>query len=226
MNEINHINNKTNIHKDTNQYLTEKLEYTNSIFNKSLFKKKFLSEYDFYDISKNFELEKVKNKISIQKYINNKLPYSEDLAYLPRNKFHQVINKDYIRSNVFLTIVIGTFYFVNVKYKFYFPNSNYALKKIFYYPLIVFIGCLLHYNFFYFFYFHNQPHLTNQMTPIIDKNELYYNLIQEKTDMFDSIDALLDLKEKYSLYELNQLKKEEIQRNNSIIQNSLRVLKL
>jgi hypothetical protein len=35
-----------------------------------------------------------------------------------------------------------------------------------------------------------------------------FKLLIEKCDMYDNIDALLDLKGKYSLYELDQLKKE------------------
>jgi len=47
-----------------------------------------------------------------------------------------------------------------------------------------------------------------------------FKYLIEKCDIYDNIDAILDLKDKYSLYELEQLQKEwKIKRMNIVVEN-------
>jgi len=47
--------------------------------------------------------------------------------------------------------------------------------------------------------------------------EEIYRILVEKCDLYDNIDAILSLKKKYSLYELEQLNKEKTLKKNKII---------
>ena len=47
-----------------------------------------------------------------------------------------------------------------------------------------------------------------------------FKYLIEKCDIYDNIDAILDLKDKYSLYELEQLQKEwKIKKMNIVVEN-------
>jgi hypothetical protein len=47
-----------------------------------------------------------------------------------------------------------------------------------------------------------------------------FKFLIEKCDIYDHIDAILDLKDKYSLYEMEQLNKERrIKRDNIVVEN-------
>ena len=51
----------------------------------------------------------------------------------------------------------------------------------------------------------------------VQYEEEIYRILVEKCDLFDNIDAILSLKKKYSLFELEQLNKEKILKKNKII---------
>ena len=51
--------------------------------------------------------------------------------------------------------------------------------------------------------------------------EEIYRILVEKCDLYDNIDAILSLKQKYSLYELEQLNKEKTLKKNKIIVENL-----
>lgn len=51
----------------------------------------------------------------------------------------------------------------------------------------------------------------------VQYEEEIYRILVEKCDLYDNIDAILSLKQKYSLYELEQLNKERILKKNKII---------
>lgn len=51
----------------------------------------------------------------------------------------------------------------------------------------------------------------------VQYQEEIYRILVEKCDLYDNIDAILSLKHKYSLYELEQLNKEKTLKKNKII---------
>lgn len=51
----------------------------------------------------------------------------------------------------------------------------------------------------------------------VQLEEEIYRILVEKCDLYDNIDAILSLKQKYSLYELEQLNKERMLKKNKII---------
>jgi hypothetical protein len=58
-----------------------------------------------------------------------------------------------------------------------------------------------------------------------DMEQEIFRTIVNKCDMYDHIDALLDLKEKYTLYEIEQLNKDITNRKNEIIVDNMALLK-
>jgi hypothetical protein len=62
------------------------------------------------------------------------------------------------------------------------------------------------------------------MAPSGFEQEIYRTLV-EKCDIYDHVDAILDLREKYSLFEMEQLNKEIKNRNTEIISENLERLK-
>ena len=62
------------------------------------------------------------------------------------------------------------------------------------------------------------------MTPSDLEQEIFRTLVN-KCDLYDHLDALLDLKEKYSLYEIEQLNKEISQQKSEIISENMDILK-
>jgi hypothetical protein len=62
------------------------------------------------------------------------------------------------------------------------------------------------------------------MAPSDYEQEIYRTLV-EKCDIYDHIDAILDLREKYSLYEMEQLNKEISVRNSEIIAENMEGLR-
>ena len=52
---------------------------------------------------------------------------------------------------------------------------------------------------------------------IMTKQEFIYRELLKKSDIYDNIDALLDLKHKYSKFELEQLRKEKKARKDFIV---------
>ncbi len=47
-------------------------------------------------------------------------------------------------------------------------------------------------------------------------NEFFQKKLVEKTDLYDNMDSILDLRGKYTVNEMNQLKSQNYQRNNDI----------
>ncbi len=51
----------------------------------------------------------------------------------------------------------------------------------------------------------------------VQNEEEIYRILVEKCDIYDNIDAILSLKDKYSLFEMEQLNKEKKMKKNKII---------
>lgn len=51
----------------------------------------------------------------------------------------------------------------------------------------------------------------------VQPEEEVYRILVEKCDIYDNIDAILSLKDKYSLFEMEQLNKEKKLKKNKII---------
>lgn len=62
----------------------------------------------------------------------------------------------------------------------------------------------------------NRGHLEN-----VQYEEEIYRTLVEKCNLYDNIDAILSLKHKYSLYELEQLNKEKTMKKNTIIVDNM-----
>jgi hypothetical protein len=62
------------------------------------------------------------------------------------------------------------------------------------------------------------------MAPSDFEQEIYRTLV-EKCDIYDHIDAILDLRTKYSLFEMEQLNKEIRSRNMEIISENMEKLR-
>lgn len=182
-------------------------------------KKIFLTDEDFKQISLELQKKRMKNMQFEEKSLWE-LPYADDIVDIDN------INEGF-RSSDFhgSSLIISTFTSPLIAC-FLVKNNRpgqltpiHVLRKL---PG-TFIGLYILLSSKYMFNLHSQPQ-NKGFFETISEEELMYKILQEKTDMYDSIDAILNLKEKYSQFELNQLKKEETERNSVIIRENMRNL--
>ena len=182
-------------------------------------KRKYLTEKDFKQLSlishENY-LEAIKKK---EQLIKN-LPYSDDIL--------DIENKENLYKDVCVTTFMEISAFISVPFtykyiKYRYPGQYSHLKYLMNFPK-VFLMIFSLTQIKYIFLIQNQEPNSNEFETMTYE-EFIYKTLQEKTDMYDSMDSILDLKEKYSLYELNQLKKEENERNNSIVVDHIKLIR-
>lgn len=177
---------------------------------------KFLTDTDFEEICLETQIRNIQKLNKLEKD-NKNLPYSEDQCYfwmLPEHnnestKFHLWVDS---------SILMGTIAsFSRVKYLYHgYTNLYRAILNI---PKFSFCAFLLG-SPFYFLSDGYQMQNRNDFS-VMSSNEFFTKKLRERTDLYDSIDAILDLRQRYSLYEINQLKKEKQERNNDIIAENM-----
>lgn len=182
-------------------------------------KKKYLTEKDFKQLSV-ISHEKYLKSIKEKEHLIKSLPYSDDIVDIENkeNLYRDVNISSFLEIAAFASVPL-TYKYIKVRYPGQYSHLKYLMNfpKVF---LMLFSATQIR----YIFLIHNQEPNSKEFETMTYE-EFIYKTLQEKTDMYDSMDSILDLKEKYSLYELNQLKKEENERNNSIVVNHFKLIK-
>lgn len=177
---------------------------------------KLLTESDFKSLCLEYQLERIKRTSREEKFLSN-LPYHEDMVKIYNQKsYYNDYSKDMAREVAFVVSFVLTIKLA----PYYYPGRISHLKYLLFFPK-VFIPFSLLISLRYSILPDLAP-LAEGEFENIKEEQLLYQILQEKTDIYDSVDYILDLKEKYSLYELNQLKKEEKERNYSIIMDKFK----
>jgi hypothetical protein len=193
----------------------EKINEKNSE-NKNFKSTKFLNEKDFDEICYQIQKQKLSCVIAKENKILN-LPYSEDRVnstYSEKKNSYGNILINEMESCLYFGIGFS-YMFSSFRYYGGFNMYRFILNIPIYAILIAFIrlpGTL------------RCPQFQEQNTKdfsLMTGTEVVTKTLQEKTDLYDSIDAILELRQRYSLYELNQLKKENKTRNNDIVAENM-----
>lgn len=181
-------------------------------------KKLFLSDEDFKEISLEMQIKRMRKIREEEKVLIN-LPYADDM--LDIDNTDGFLSSDLHSSSMFLALVLSPIVTINLVRKQYPGRFTplYCLRNLpkVFFAIYLFGSCK-------FLFFCNLQPQNVRAQETVSEEELMYNILQEKTDMYDSIDAILNLKDKYSQYELNQLKKEEKERNAAIIRENMKLL--
>lgn len=179
----------------------------------------FLSEDDYMDIHYQLHRRKIEGLIEKEEFVDQ-LPYSEDRSRMPN--FEEMNFQEHLSIRFEMSIVFAGI--LNYHYVRYYYSGGFSYQRFFlHYPkslLAMFLLSMPRLIFEKPFQIHNRKDMA-----VMSKNEFTYRLLQEKTDIYDAIDSLLDLRAKYSLYEMNQMKKESIERRNSIVLDTLEEFK-
>lgn len=176
--------------------------------------KKYLSEEDFLKISMELQKNRIKRIYNKDKYFHE-LPYASETPQT-ENLVHNSQNVAIglaAESSLYFSIFLNYFYILKR-----YPDQVCMYRYLRNFPLCFTFLTGAAYIFRYLFRYNNP--LNRDEFETVSDDELLYRALQRHTDTFDTIEAILDLKEKYSLYELQQLKNEEMKRNISIIQKN------
>ena len=174
----------------------------------------FISEKIIEDISLQNYMNNIKHLQEKENYLEN-MPYNDEyprIFYYKTNNCHSGITKAFYLSCLMSFVSLGFFT------GWYYNNSVSPLRIWKVFPLnasiwgIFFMGNVLL----------SPPCQTinrGEFSPSNLEEEIFKHLV-EKCDIYDHIDSLLELREKYSLYEMEQVKKELIDKKKEIaIQN-------
>lgn len=179
-------------------------------------KKRFLSEMEFRDLSFEIQMNKIKNLKEKEKFQDN-LPYAVDRVVFA-NYSQQINNVTAIVKRIEFSFLIAlALSYRYTKYRYYGSFSYYRyLLKI---PVFSFLAFLIYLPSLLISPEFQYQNRIDFMT--MSENEFMHKKLQEKCDLYDSMDAILDLRERYSQYEINQLKKEHNERNNNIVAENM-----
>lgn len=181
----------------------------------SIQRKKFLTEKDFEDLCLDMHKDNINSFIAEEKMLLQKYPQNDVLEDY-YNDYEEYRN---IYKNVCCNNLLFSFYFT---IRYLMTNYGYVSYVIFFRNYLK-IYCATTPFFLaaaYVIYPRVGPYSNNGME-YMSKNELYVKRLIEKVDIYDSVDAILNLKDRYSLYELNQMKKEEYRINESIVSQNM-----
>ncbi len=180
---------------------------------------KLISEDEIENIKFNQRKDLIEHYHDKEEFLKN-IPYADEQVRLPYNKF---INWKTLTGR-FSTLaagfsIAGAIFHSQLVYgyinfhnliKSYFPAFfvfNYTLFILYVMPIQSF-----------------QSVNRDDMEPSDLEQEMFRTLVN-KCDLYDHLDALLELKEKYSLYEIEQLNKEINRQKSDIISENMDLLK-
>lgn len=178
-------------------------------------KNKFLTQKDFEDLCLDIHKENVNSFIKYEKKL---------LEKYPQNDVKEDYYTDFEKNNVHLKRVFDNNLIFNIYTTYRYLKTNYG-----YYGFTnairsyILLFCATTPFFMVIVYFQNSTFgiYNDKGLNFMTRNELYTKRLIEKVDIYDSVDSILNLKDRYSLYELNQMKKEEYRLNESIVSQNM-----
>lgn len=178
-------------------------------------KNKFLTQKDFEDLCLDIHKENVNSFIKYEKNL---------LEKYPQNDVKEDYHSEFEKNNALLKMVFNNNLLINIFITYRYLKTNFG-----YYSFANFIRsylllfCATTPIFMVCVYFENSTLglYSDKGMNFMTKNELYTKRLIEKVDIYDSVDSILNLKDRYSLYELNQMKKEEYRLNESIVSQNM-----